>query len=1315
MKNTSLFLYFLFLIQVTNAQKCYDYNSCIKTIEAKKINNEFILKGYYKQIVKFAKKDKQKLTRIYIATADNYSIKSHYNQYSKDGYKKAKDLYNKALKLEPNNSLVLLKQSYVYENLYGTEKAIAFLNKLAKKHPNDASYIWRKAEILFYKCPYTIKCREVSFPIFKKALHLILDNKSIKNTKFLNSSGFPRTKSSVSGEYIEYVYAITLFQNGEYTYNKEILEDLKYIQKKIPNSNRWKTELLLAYLDFNETENANNLIQDVTYETHNLKKYYRKPFLLAYKYFIEKKYKEAYNQFSKLSYKDPKETHSHPLIDYYILLSKYQFNKNLITDNELIKFQKLALKNIVKQHVKFKDFEDLSQKMAIVIKTKKEEIILQTDKNILITTDLDKLFDYAAKAVKNKNIYNLKNAAEAIIKVAPEDHTGYLYLSFVNCLENDIPSAKENAKNASNFNYLDASNFAITSYISFLNNDIEASTKQMNFSYRLVSYPDALKTTLDDINWIEKETGKDCTKLKQIAKNANSNSSNSISKAKKIFTAIAEWQKGENYENENEVSTYLSSNTDFGKPALAAIKFIKGVIFYNKGKYQQAIPLINNFTNNSAAKNNKNLQYPLAQAYNYLADNSFYSSDYKSMLDQANMGLKVVKLIKTNFLGLDLLNNKLKAVTGLNNRYKVYEIANYLLREAIKNKNEYFEALANNSLGNYYVMSVLSSDRNKAFTYNQKAYNLAIKMNNKNLISSYSGNYSISLYQKNQKQKAKEVALKAMNVREELNDIEGAQILANNMGYMYYISKDYKNATKMFLKAIHLSEKHLENSSPGIQLALMNEYTSAYSGLIMTYKDTRNTAELFKIQDANRSRLLSKKLHQKAFGKNITDVQNQLTNDDVLVYYSLLGPGEMVATIITKNNATIKYNFPIDSWLKLKKRFVNFVKKKPNTINNHLIKIDEDVIDGQLIKYKDKKQAFSADDFNTFTSLTRQLMEKNDKKNAPYLDQFLKHWYSFLIAPLANDILGKKNLIIGGGEELNYLPFEAFKNSNNQYLLENYNVTYIPSVTVWSKLKERKYAASRKSLLAFGGATYYPPGSKEGKTRTKKDFYTIKKELTNKIKTNKKNLSNELTAFGFGGAVYLPGTLREVNNLKKIVLNAKVLIGNSMTESNIKKMNATGELSNYKWVHIATHGFASDNIPSLSGVMMTQNESEKNKGEDTFLLAHEIEKLNLKADMVVLSACETALGKIYGGEGINGLNSSLLVAGANNTLLSLWPVNDSGTMVLMTLMYQNMYLKNQTASIALTNAKRTMLKGEIGEGFKSVSMWAPFVLNGSGE
>ena len=85
------------------------------------------------------------------------------------------------------------------------------------------------------------------------------------------------------------------------------------------------------------------------------------------------------------------------------------------------------------------------------------------------------------------------------------------------------------------------------------------------------------------------------------------------------------------------------------------------------------------------------------------------------------------------------------------------------------------------------------------------------------------------------------------------------------------------------------------------------------------------------------------------------------------------------------------------------------------------------------------------------------------------------------------------------------------------------------------------------------------------------------------------------------------------------------------------------------------------------------------------------------------------MGKIYGGEGINGLNSALLTAGANSTLLSLWPVDDAGTMVMMTELYNRMFNGNMSVEDAVNSIKRDLLNGKFGERLSLPGIWAPFV------
>jgi tetratricopeptide (TPR) repeat protein len=151
------------------------------------------------------------------------------------------------------------------------------------------------------------------------------------------------------------------------------------------------------------------------------------------------------------------------------------------------------------------------------------------------------------------------------------------------------------------------------------------------------------------------------------------------------------------------------------------------------------------------------------------------------------------------------------------------------------------------------------------------------------------------------------------------------------------------------------------------------------------------------------------------------------------------------------------------------------------------------------------------------------------------------------------------------------------------------------------------------------------------------------------------------------------------------------------------------ELSQYRYVHFATHGFLNTTHPELSGIALSMIDEDGN-AQDGFLRAHEVFNLKLPAELVVLSGCRTGLGKEIRGEGLIGLTRGFMYAGAARVLVSLWDVNDEATAELMSRFYKAMLGKEQmTPAAALRAAQASMAKESR---WRAPYYWAAFVLQG---
>jgi CHAT domain-containing protein len=167
--------------------------------------------------------------------------------------------------------------------------------------------------------------------------------------------------------------------------------------------------------------------------------------------------------------------------------------------------------------------------------------------------------------------------------------------------------------------------------------------------------------------------------------------------------------------------------------------------------------------------------------------------------------------------------------------------------------------------------------------------------------------------------------------------------------------------------------------------------------------------------------------------------------------------------------------------------------------------------------------------------------------------------------------------------------------------------------------------------------------------------------------------------------------------------HAEVHVGSAASETAVK---SSADLTKTRFLHFASHGVIDTLNPSYSHIVLAPDPAA---GQDGLLHVFEIFDLRLNADLVVLSACETALGKEVRGEGLIGLTRSFLYAGAPRVVVSLWPVSDNSTPALMVHLYSHL-LDGFDTLRALQLAKLELLK----EGtYRHPRYWAPFIAVGA--
>ncbi len=210
---------------------------------------------------------------------------------------------------------------------------------------------------------------------------------------------------------------------------------------------------------------------------------------------------------------------------------------------------------------------------------------------------------------------------------------------------------------------------------------------------------------------------------------------------------------------------------------------------------------------------------------------------------------------------------------------------------------------------------------------------------------------------------------------------------------------------------------------------------------------------------------------------------------------------------------------------------------------------------------------------------------------------------------------------------------------------------------------------------------------------------------------NIRSVGNAYNILGISSRPDLPETLKEVHGLKKMINSSNFYTGKNVTEKGIRELSKNWKFNEYKVLHFATHGLVVPEVPELSALVLSQFR-EMGK-EDGYLRTEEIAKMDIKADLVNLSAFDIDLGGIYEDEGFTRLIHSFVLAGTKAISISLWRVEEGSTLPFMATMYGLVQDKGMGYLDAITEVKRQFINGGFGERYKAPHYWAPFVYYGN--
>jgi len=320
-----------------------------------------------------------------------------------------------------------------------------------------------------------------------------------------------------------------------------------------------------------------------------------------------------------------------------------------------------------------------------------------------------------------------------------------------------------------------------------------------------------------------------------------------------------------------------------------------------------------------------------------------------------------------------------------------------------------------------------------------------------------------------------------------------------------------------------------------------------------------------------------------------------------------------------------------------------------------------------------------------------------------------------LLAPLASELKNKRLLIVGEGI-LQYVPFgalpdpdnefrvtsSAFRAQNSKPLIATHEVITLPSASVLGVLRRDTKDRPRapKTIAVFADPVF---GSQDPRIASISKNRLVDDPALEQAGDVKRSAEES----GLNGFPRLRFSREEADQIMRLVPRSNNLEALDFAAS--KSAATSADLGQYRIVHFATHGLINNRHADLSGIVLSLVDQE-GKPQNGFLRLYDIYNMNLSAELVVLSACQTALGKDIKGEGLVGLTRAFMYAGAPRIVASLWRTEDRATAVLMNRFYAYLLAGNgMSPAAALKKAQLSMWQDKR---WNQPRYWAAFTLQG---